>query len=388
MVCVNTYSAKFTFNELWCNSGLTIFNVDNKKLLLLSCFILLLFTVISQSAFAAGDAAAGQAYFANKCTKCHGKVLPKEHDAFSDLDTTANPLSFYASDPAMITKAANEGYTIPEGNSDEKAKPGTSTNVPMKFWVGMGKDRLGEGKTPSQLAIDISAYFASFFDPPSSPTINGVSAKDAGAIISFTTPKSDLTITGYSVVSDPGKIVATGTGSPITITGLTNGTSYKFTVSAISNAGTSRPSSASNAVTPIASASPATTHQAPTVQTAMPQTSSQPAVAPQSSVPQTPVQKAVAPQSSGPQPTLQKAVAPQSSVPQPTLQKAAVPQSSVPQTSVLKAVVPHSSVSKSTSLKATAPQSSVPATKVQKSVKPKTSIPQSSVSQASPASTK
>jgi hypothetical protein len=256
MVCFNTDNASLNFEGLKFTSAKLTFSFTSKTFLLIASLLIQIGLVTSGSVFAAGDAEAGKKYFANKCTKCHGRVLPNDHDAFSDLDTTANPLSFYASDPAMITKAANEGYTIPEGNTDEKAKPGTSTNVPMKLWVGMGKDRLGEGKMPSQLAMDISAYFASFYDPPSSPKLNEVIAKDGSAIINFSTPKSDLKITSYSVVSDPGKIVATGSSSPITITGLANGTSYKFTVSAISNAGTSRPSSLSSSVTPIASSNP------------------------------------------------------------------------------------------------------------------------------------
>jgi hypothetical protein len=375
MVCFNTNYANLTFNALLFSSGKQTFLFFNKSFLLVASILILIGIVPGSSVFAAGDAAAGKAYFASKCTKCHGKVSPREHDAYTDLDTTANPLSYYASDAAKITKAANEGYIIPEGNTDEKAKPGTSTNVPMKPWVGMGKDRLGEGNNPSQLALDMAAYFASFFDAPSSPKINDVTAKNASAIINFTTPKSELTITGYSVVSDPGNIVSTGPSSPITISGLTNGTSYKFSVSAISNAGTSRPSSSSNSVTPNAAAGPAPLVSTP--QSAIPQTSISQTVVSQSSVAQSSAQKAIAPQSSVPQVTTQKVVVPQSSV----------PQTSVPQTSLQKAIAPQSSVPQTRVQKAVAPQSSVPATKVLKSDKP-TPIPQSSVSQTSSTNTK
>ncbi len=373
MVCFKTNNAGLTFKGLPFFSGNQTSLSNSKTLPMIGSLLALLGLVTSGLVYAAGDAEVGKAYFANKCTKCHGKVSPNSHDAYTDLDTTANPLSFYASDAAMITKAANEGYIIPEGNTDEKAKPGTSTNVPMKPWVGMGKDRLGEGKTPSQLALDIAAYFASFFEPPSSPKINDVIAKDGSAIINFTTPKSDLTITSYSVVSDPGKIVATGSSSPITINGLANGTSYKFTVSAISNAGTSKPSSASNSVTPIASATQATTPQSSVPQSSVPQSSVQKAEVPQSSVPQTSVQKTVVPQSSVPATSLQKAVVPQSSVPQISVQKAVAPQSSVPHTSVQKATAPHSAV---------------PATKVLKTRELQTTTPQSSVSQTSSTNSK
>jgi hypothetical protein len=57
-------------------------------------------------------------------------------------------------------------------------------------------------------------------------------------------------ITSYTVTSNPGGITATGTASPITVVGLTNGTSYSFTVVATNALGNSQPSTASNAVTP------------------------------------------------------------------------------------------------------------------------------------------
>jgi uncharacterized protein (TIGR02145 family) len=54
------------------------------------------------------------------------------------------------------------------------------------------------------------------------------------------------------VTSSPGGITGTGSGSPITVSGLTNGTSYTFTVVATNAIGNSSPSTASSAVTPSA----------------------------------------------------------------------------------------------------------------------------------------
>ena len=226
-----------------------------KKLILLINFVLLIGILDFNSlVYAAGDVAAGKEYWAKKCNKCHGAPTPKESDAFADMGTTANKLSVYASDPAAITKSPNEGYIIPQGNTAEEILPGTNTNIPMKDWVGMGKDRLGVGKEPTTLAINISAYLASFFDPPAAPKINKVTPMDSSAMVDFTPPKSDLTITSYTVLSAPSGIMASGTTSPITITGLSNGTAYTFTVSATSNAGTGKASSASTSVTPSAAA--------------------------------------------------------------------------------------------------------------------------------------
>ncbi|OKP98982.1 chitobiase/beta-hexosaminidase C-terminal domain-containing protein [Paenibacillus sp. P46E] len=77
------------------------------------------------------------------------------------------------------------------------------------------------------------------------------------AVISFTAPETNggSPITGYEITSSPGNIVANGTASPITVTGLTNGTTYTFTVKAVNSAGSSTASALSNAVTPIAPSS-------------------------------------------------------------------------------------------------------------------------------------
>lgn len=87
---------------------------------------------------------------------------------------------------------------------------------------------------------------------PGAPTIGTATAGDGQATVSFTAPASSggADITSYTVTSDPGGITATGVGSPITVTGLTNGTSYTFTVTATNDIGTGAASAASNSVTP------------------------------------------------------------------------------------------------------------------------------------------
>ena len=88
---------------------------------------------------------------------------------------------------------------------------------------------------------------------PGAPTAVSATAGASSAAVSFTPPASNggSPITGYRVTSSPGGIVANGTASPITVNGLSNGTSYTFTVAAINAYGTGAASSpASNAVTP------------------------------------------------------------------------------------------------------------------------------------------
>jgi hypothetical protein len=88
---------------------------------------------------------------------------------------------------------------------------------------------------------------------PGVPTIGTATAADGSASVTFSAPSfSKLPITGYTVTASPGGATGTGSSSPITVSGLTNGTSYTFTVRATSAGGTSAASSASNSATPAA----------------------------------------------------------------------------------------------------------------------------------------
>jgi len=100
--------------------------------------------------------------------------------------------------------------------------------------------------------------------PPSTGSKPTASATNGQALIRFTAPtfNGGCAVTSYTVTSNPGSYTATGVGTPLTVTGLTNGTSYTFTVTATSTGGTSNPSSASSAVTPY------TVPGAPTIGTA------------------------------------------------------------------------------------------------------------------------
>jgi uncharacterized protein (TIGR02145 family) len=88
---------------------------------------------------------------------------------------------------------------------------------------------------------------------PDAPTSPVATAGNAQASVAFTAPASNggSAITGYTVTSTPGSFTATGASSPLIVTGLTNGTSYTFTVIATNVVGNSVASAASAAVTPV-----------------------------------------------------------------------------------------------------------------------------------------
>ena len=87
---------------------------------------------------------------------------------------------------------------------------------------------------------------------PGAPTGVTATAGDAQADVSWTAPASDggSAILYYTVTSSPGSISATSSTTTATVTGLTNGTSYTFTVTATNAIGTGPASSPSNAVIP------------------------------------------------------------------------------------------------------------------------------------------
>ncbi|WP_052417289.1 fibronectin type III domain-containing protein [Cellvibrio mixtus] len=101
-------------------------------------------------------------------------------------------------------------------------------------------------------ATQVSRTFTVNAIVPGAPTIGSASAGNGQATVTFTAPASTggAAITSYTVTASPGGATASGTGSPITITGLTNGTSYTFTVRATNAVGAGSPSAASNPVTP------------------------------------------------------------------------------------------------------------------------------------------
>ena len=102
---------------------------------------------------------------------------------------------------------------------------------------------------PSNLIYNAKAIL------PNAPTSVAATAGDASALVTFVAPTNTggSAITGYTVTSIPAGGVDSNAGSTSlthSIGGLTNGTSYTFTVKAINSVGSSVASIASNSITP------------------------------------------------------------------------------------------------------------------------------------------
>lgn len=92
-----------------------------------------------------------------------------------------------------------------------------------------------------------------------SPTVPGAPGSvtavgnNGSATVTFTAPSNgNSAIVSYTATSSPGGFTATGPTSPLTVSGLTNGTPYTFTVTALNGVGTGPAGGPSNSVTPSA----------------------------------------------------------------------------------------------------------------------------------------
>ncbi len=89
---------------------------------------------------------------------------------------------------------------------------------------------------------------------PGVPTSPSATAGDGTAKVTWTAPASDggIPVSRYTVTASPsGRTCTSVTATTCTVTGLTNGTSYTFTVRAANVAGQGPASSATSSVTPI-----------------------------------------------------------------------------------------------------------------------------------------
>lgn len=101
-------------------------------------------------------------------------------------------------------------------------------------------------------ATQVSRTFAVNAVLPGAPIIGSATEGNGQATVNFAAPafNGGAVISSYTATSSPGNHTASGSSAPITVTGLTNGTTYTFTVTATNSAGSSVASAASNSVTP------------------------------------------------------------------------------------------------------------------------------------------
>ncbi|MBO2664472.1 Ig-like domain-containing protein [Shewanella algae] len=181
---------------------------------------------------------------------------------------TATSISYTVSFNELANNISTDDFNLTNTGSaagniaSVSASSGTSVTVTINNISGNGSLRLdlkaatniSDAQANSGPAAYTSGDVHTVAVPtvPDAPIIGTASALDGQAVVNFSAPASDggSAITSYQVTSSPGGITASGANSPIGVAGLTNGTSYTFTVQAINAVGTSSPSAPSNSVVP------------------------------------------------------------------------------------------------------------------------------------------
>jgi hypothetical protein len=175
----------------------------------------------------------------------------------------------------------NHGQTdVPPGLSNVTAiSAGGDLSMALKSdrtVVAWGYDNHGQTDVPPGthdiVSIDAGATHALAvmqLTAPAPPTAVSAVPGSGAATVSWHAPADDgnSPIVAYTVTSSPGsKTCATAGALSCTVSGLTNGTSYTFSVTAKNAIGTSVPSLASAAVTPFATPAPTAEPPAPTAE--------------------------------------------------------------------------------------------------------------------------
>ena len=159
---------------------------------------------------------------------------------------------------SSFVTAYPDGATRPVASSLDFASGQTVVNLVVVPLGTDGKVDFYNNSGTVQVLVDLSGYYSA---PPGAPTGVSGAAASSSVVVSWQPPASSggSAITSYTVTSAPaaGTTTVSATATSATVTGLTNGTSYRFTVTAANAIGTGPPSASSAPVTPIAPAPPA-----------------------------------------------------------------------------------------------------------------------------------
>jgi len=139
---------------------------------------------------------------------------------------------------------SNDGLHVVSGGSSPITLTGLTNGTPYTFTV-TATNAMGTSTSSGTSGSVVPAGV------PGVPTSISATGGNGDATITFIAPSNNggAAIIRYTVTSNDGH-TATGGSSPITLTGLTNGTTYTFTVTATNSYGTSTASAVSNSVTP------------------------------------------------------------------------------------------------------------------------------------------
>ena len=160
-----------------------------------------------------------------------------------------------------FTSSASENHAVFDSFVNSPTKGARANTVLSKIRGALGH---GGGQVISQGSADyrtFSAYIDLLPDDdepaataPGAPVIVSVTAGDSRAVVNFTAPADDggATISSYAATSSPDARSATCSASPCTVGGLTNGQSYRFSVTATNVAGEGPASDLSDPVVPVA----------------------------------------------------------------------------------------------------------------------------------------
>jgi hypothetical protein len=149
----------------------------------------------------------------------------------------------------MVTGSPGGGVSTAEGSATSAVVTGLTNGATYTFTVTATNDAGDSAPSSASNAVTPVAPVTA----PGQPTAVTATAGNGSATVTWAPPVSNggAAISSYTVTAAPGGQIATTTvATSASVTGLSNGTSYTFTVTATNTAGTSAESTPSAAVTP------------------------------------------------------------------------------------------------------------------------------------------